>query len=204
MIVAELMTPKPVTVAPSDTLEAAHERMEAGRFRQVPVVDKKRLVGILTDRDTRQYRGQLAYTRVDAVMSPHPFSVHPSTPVEKAAHLLMTNKIGSLPVVEDSKLLGIITATDMLRALEAVLGAASEGSSRIDLDLSGSGEIAAATSPRPDDLSSPRCRDVPAKAKSPGTSDSIRAGSFDQRAKRGTRVEGIRLQGPCRPLLRWR
>ena len=146
MIVAELMTPKPVTVAPSDTLEAAHERMEAGRFRQVPVVDEERLVGILTDRDTRQYRGQLAYTRVDAVMSPHPFSVHPSTPVEKAAHLIITNKIGSLPVVEDGKLVGIITATDMLRALEAILGDASEDSSRIDLDLEGSGEIEAATS----------------------------------------------------------
>ncbi len=146
MIVAELMTPKPVTVAPSDTLEAAHEKMDTGRFRQVPVVDKERLVGILTDRDTRLHFGQLAYTRVDAVMSAHPFSVHPSTPVEKAAHLLMTNKIGGLPVVENGKLVGIITATDMLRALEAVLGAAAEGSSRIDLDLSGSGEIAAATS----------------------------------------------------------
>ncbi|MGB8411545.1 MAG: CBS domain-containing protein [Candidatus Binatus sp.] len=146
MIVAELMTPKPVTVAPSDTLEAAHERMEAGRFRQVPVVDKERLVGILTDRDTRQYLGQSARTRVDAVMSAHPFSVHPSTPVEKAAHLIITNKIGSLPVVEDGKLVGIITATDMLRALEAILGDTSEGSSRIDLDLEGSGEIEAATS----------------------------------------------------------
>ena len=146
MIVAELMTPKPVTVAPSDTLEAAHERMEAGRFRQVPVVDKEKLVGILTDRDTRQYLGRLADTRVDAVMSAHPFSVHPSTPVEKAAHLVIANKIGSLPVVEDGKLVGIITATDMLRALEGILGGASLGSSRIDLDLSGSGEIAAATS----------------------------------------------------------
>jgi acetoin utilization protein AcuB len=77
-------------------------------------------------------------------MSTHPFSVHPSAPVEKAAHLLMTNKIGSLPVVEDGRLVGIITATDMLRALEAVLGA--DGSSRIDLNLDGSGEIAAATS----------------------------------------------------------
>ena len=49
-------------------------------------------------------------------------------------------------MVEGSKLVGIITATDMLRALEAVLGYASEGSSRIDLDLEGSGEIEAATS----------------------------------------------------------
>ena len=144
MIVAELMTPNPVTVAPSDTLQTAHEKMEIGRFRQVPVVDKEILVGILTDRDTRQHIGQMAHMRVDAVMSTHPFSVDPSTPVEKAAHLLMTNKIGGLPAVEDGKLVGIITATDMLRVLEAVLGA--EGTSRIDLNLDGSGEIAAATS----------------------------------------------------------
>ena len=122
MIVAELMTPTPVTVAPSDTLQTALERMEAGRFRQVPVVDEDRLVGILTDRDTRPHIGQLAHTRVDAVMSAHPFSVRPSAPVEKAAHLLITNKIGSLPVVEDGKLVGIVTASDMLRALEALLG----------------------------------------------------------------------------------
>jgi len=144
MIVADLMTQNPVTVLPTDTLQAAHEKMEIGGFRQVPVVEQKSLVGILTDRDTRQHLGQLAHTRVDAVMSIHPFSVGSSTPVEKAAHMLMINKIGSLPVVEDGKLVGIITASDMLRALEALLGAS--GSSRIDLDLGGSGEIAAATS----------------------------------------------------------
>jgi CBS domain-containing protein len=49
-------------------------------------------------------------------------------------------------VVEHNKLVGIITATDMLRALEAVLGASSDASSRIDLDLDGSGDISAATS----------------------------------------------------------
>jgi acetoin utilization protein AcuB len=144
MIVAELMTSNPVTAAPRDTLEVVHEKMEAGRFRQVPVVDQGRLVGILTDRDMRQHIGQLARTRVDAIMSAHPFSAGSSASVEKAVHLLTTNKIGSLPVIEDGKLVGIITATDLLRALEAILGA--DGSSRIDLDLSGSGEIAAATS----------------------------------------------------------
>jgi acetoin utilization protein AcuB len=96
MIVAELMTKNPLMVGLSDTLQLAHEKMEAGRFRQVPVVDEERLVGILTDRDTRQYSGQLPQTRVDAVMSTHPFSVPPSAPVEKAAHLLVRNKIGSL------------------------------------------------------------------------------------------------------------
>jgi len=130
MKVADLMTANTVIVEPSDTLEAAHKKMEAGRFRQVLVVDQQRLVGILTDRDMRAHIGQWAHTRVDAVMSSHPFSVHPLTPVEEAAHLLMTNKIGSLPVVEGRKLVGIITATDMLRALEAVLGAAHDASSK--------------------------------------------------------------------------
>ncbi len=145
MIVAELMTANPVTVEPNDTLEAANKKMEGGRIRQVPVVDQQRLVGILTDRDVRRYLRQQPRTRVDEVMSAHPFSVQPLTPIEKAAHLLTTNKIGSLPVVEHNKLVGIITATDMLGALEALLGATSDDSSRIDLDLDGSGEIAAAT-----------------------------------------------------------
>jgi acetoin utilization protein AcuB len=146
MIVAELMTRNPATVRTTDTLEVACTRMETGRFRQVPVLDGERLVGIVTDRDTRQHIGQWAHTRVDAVMSTHPFSVRPSAPVEMAAHILMTNKIGSLPVVEDGKLVGIITASDMLRALEALLGTSSDGGSRIDLNVDGAGEISAAAS----------------------------------------------------------
>jgi acetoin utilization protein AcuB len=146
MTVAELMTVNPVTVELNDTLETAHKKMEAGRFRQVPVVDQQKLVGILTDRDTRRHTEQLAHIRVDAVMSGHPFSVHASTPVEKAAHLLTTNKIGGLPVVDDGRLVGIVTASDLLRALEALLGASSDMNSRIDLDLDGSGDISAATS----------------------------------------------------------
>jgi acetoin utilization protein AcuB len=146
MIVAELMTQNPQTVGPSDSLEVAHEKMQAGWFRQVPVVHEGKLVGILTDRDMRQHVGQLTHTRVDAVMSGHPFSVQASTPIEEAAHLLVTNKVGSLPVLENGKLVGIITATDMLQALEAILGGSGDDGVRIDLDAAGSGEIAAAIS----------------------------------------------------------
>ena len=163
MIVAELMTANPVTVEPSDTLEAARKKMEGGRFRQVPVVDQQRLVGILTDRDVRRHE-QRAFSRVDEVMSAYPYFVHPSTPIEKAARLLTTNKIGSLPVVEHNKLVGIITATDMLRALESVLGATSDVTSRIDLDLNGSRRHSGRDQPRPVDLSSPRSRDLPTKS----------------------------------------
>jgi acetoin utilization protein AcuB len=146
MIVADLMTAKPTTVRPCDTLQIAQGIMEAGRFRQLPVVEQGQLVGIVTDRDLRQHLGQLQHIRVEAVMSAHPFSVHPATPVEVAAHMLTTNKVGSLPVVDNGNLVGIISASDLLRALEAVLGSVDDGSVRIDLDVAGSGEITAAIS----------------------------------------------------------
>ncbi len=146
MIVADLMTSRPMIVRPCDTLQVAQDIMEAGRFRQLPVVDEGKLIGIITDRDLRQHIGQLNHTRVDAVMSLHPFSVQPLTPLEHAVHMLIANKIGSLPVVDNGELVGIITATDMLRALEAILGRADDGSVRIDLDVDGSGEITAAIS----------------------------------------------------------
>jgi len=146
MIVADLMTSRPLTVRPTDTLQVAQGIMEVGRFRQLPVVDDGKLVGIITDRDLRQHVGQLNHTRVNAVMSTHPFSVHPSTQVEHAVHMLIANRVGSLPVVDNGDLVGIITATDMLHALEAFLGRADDGSVRIDLDLAGSGEISAAIS----------------------------------------------------------
>jgi CBS domain-containing protein len=60
--------------------------------------------------------------------------------------MLVTNKIGSLPVVDNGELVGIITATDMLYALEAILGHADDGGVRIDLEVSGSGEMTAAIS----------------------------------------------------------
>jgi acetoin utilization protein AcuB len=146
MIVADLMTRSPRTVTPSDILKLAQETMEAGGFRQLPVVDGGQLVGIITDRDLSQHVGQLDHVRVGAAMSAHPFSAQPSMPAEHAAHILVTNKIGSLPVVEGGRLVGIITATDMLHALEAILGRADDGSVRIDLDVAGSGEITAAIS----------------------------------------------------------
>ena len=146
MIVAQLMTPNPVTVQPNDALECAYQKMKTGRFRQVPVLDRGKLIGIVTDRDMRQYLGHLDRTNVEAVMSPLPLFVCPSTPVEQAAQLLVTNKIGSLPVVESGELVGIITASDMLHALAAILGSSADGSVRIDLDVTGSGEISAAIS----------------------------------------------------------
>jgi acetoin utilization protein AcuB len=97
MIVAQLMTPNQVTVEPNDALECAYQKMKTGGFRQVPVLDRGKLIGIVTDRDIRQYLGHLERTNIEAVMSALPLSVCPSTPVEQAAQLLVSPHPAMMP-----------------------------------------------------------------------------------------------------------
>ncbi len=144
MIVAGWMTKNPITVRSDEMLAAARRKMDAGNFRRLPVVEDGRLVGIITDRDVRQHIGALEHVKVDAVMSKNVISVTPSTLLEQAAYQLVKRKIGAMPVVDGAKLVGIVTASDLLRAFSEVLGASEEGVSRIDLALSGDpGEMAA-------------------------------------------------------------
>jgi acetoin utilization protein AcuB len=70
-------------------------------------------------------------------------TVTPGATLDQAAHLLVKHKIGAMPVVDAGKLVGIITASDLLRSFAELLGTAEEGVSRIDLALSGDpGEMA--------------------------------------------------------------
>jgi len=69
MLVRNRMIPNPVTVTPEDTLATAQEKMTAGRFGHLPVVQDGALVGILTDRDVRRYVGVQEQTRVGAAMT---------------------------------------------------------------------------------------------------------------------------------------
>ena len=116
MLISRLMTNSPVTVSPRDTLQAAMSLMERGKFRRLPVVEGEKLVGIVTDRDIRAPQGYLQSTRVTAAMTADPMTVTPKQTVEDAARLMIAHKIGGLPVVEDGKLLGVVTTTDVLRA----------------------------------------------------------------------------------------
>jgi len=81
--------------------------------------------------------GQLEHTRVDAVMARPVITVAPDMLLDQGANLLVKHKVGGLPVMDGGKLVGIITAIDMLRAFGEVLGTAEEGVSRIDLAFSG-------------------------------------------------------------------
>ena len=116
MQIANLMTADPITVTPQDKLSKARSLMIAGDFRRVPVVDEGYLVGILTERDLHKYSGFLESTRVNAAMRTGLVTVTTSDTVEDAARLILHHKIGGLPVVAGRRLVGIVTATDLLRA----------------------------------------------------------------------------------------
>jgi acetoin utilization protein AcuB len=126
-------------------LAAAQEKMTAGRFRRVPVLQEERLVGILTDRDIRHHVGSEDRTKVSAAMTETPLSVSPSTTVEDATQLMLKHQISGLPVLENGKLVGIITTSDILKAFLEMTGASVEHSFRINVLTKEGGSLADAS-----------------------------------------------------------
>ena len=123
MEVTDWMTPSPVCIGPNDTLAKAKELMDTGRFRRLPVVENGKLVGIITERDLRQHWSCLDSTKVVAGMTRDPVTINPQVPAEDVARLLLRHKIGGIPVVENGQLIGIVSTSDLLRALLNVLRA---------------------------------------------------------------------------------
>jgi acetoin utilization protein AcuB len=121
MEMIHIMTRHPESIGSDDTLERAREMMEAGGFRRLPVTRNGQVVGMLTERDLRQHTGYLESTKVDAAMSGRLISVGPNTTVEDAARLMVKHKIGGLPILDDGKLVGIVTTIDMLSAFIDVI-----------------------------------------------------------------------------------
>ncbi len=115
--VATWMTKNPVTATPHEKLESIAAKMHAGGFRCVPIQGEGAPVGIVTDRDIRRHTGYLYQTEASRAMSEPLITVTPSTDIREAARLLRERKIGALPVVQDGKLVGVITTDDVLEAL---------------------------------------------------------------------------------------
>lgn len=137
MIVGNRMTKEPITVEADELLIRAAHKMQTGGFHRVPVVSDGKLVGIITDRDLREHRGHLEHTKVNGVMSDNPVSVSPTTTLEETAQIMLERQFGGLPVVDDGRLVGIITTSDIVNAFLDVMGASHGGSTRIDLILEG-------------------------------------------------------------------
>lgn len=118
--------------------------MQEGGFRHLPIVDAyDRLVGIVSDRDLREAapsdattlsRQELTYLlsrlTVEDVMKTPVLTARPGEPAETAAIRMREHKVSALPVVDDERLIGIVTTTDMLDALVRMLKA-QRGASKI-------------------------------------------------------------------------
>ena len=130
MRVRDLMTAKPITVDPETPMLEARQRMVAERIRHLVVVEDARVVGIVTDRDIRlnlpspatslsvwELNYLLAKLTVGGVMSTGVLVVDPDRPAADAARIMMEHKIGALPVVDQGRLVGIVTESDFVRAM---------------------------------------------------------------------------------------
>ncbi len=137
MIVGNRMTKEPTTAEPDELLIRASHKMLSGGFHRLPVVSDGKLVGIVTDRDLRVHQGHLEHTKINGVMTEKPVTVTPATTLEDAAQIMLERQFGGLPVVADGRLVGIITASDILQAFLDVMGASHGGSTRIDFVLEG-------------------------------------------------------------------
>jgi acetoin utilization protein AcuB len=100
--------------------------MAAGGFRQLPVVDNGNLIGIVTDRDLRQHTGYLESTLVDAAMTTCPVVISPADSVEAVSKLMIQHKIGAVPVVEHGRTVGIVSTSDLLKALLNIIQATKQ------------------------------------------------------------------------------
>ena len=119
-IVRDLMTKNPVILTPAEDLSLADNIFQLGRIRHLPVVEEGRLVGLVSHRDLLRACGtrrgaEISAIKAREVMTTGVTTVRPTTPLRRAANLMMHNKFGCLPVVEDDKLVGILTETDLVR-----------------------------------------------------------------------------------------
>ncbi len=141
MLARDWMTHDIVTVGIRETLHEASNRMVERHVSMLPVTDNGNLVGIVTDRDIKHAKpSHLAVmevkhilyhmTRVEvgAIMTPNPITISPDYTVEETAEILLENKISGAPVVDnEGKLVGVITKSDLFRALISVTGLKTRG-----------------------------------------------------------------------------
>jgi acetoin utilization protein AcuB len=134
MRVDDLMTRSIVTVGHDATVVEAWNLMRTRQVRHLPVLDaERRLIGIVTDHDLRQVILEravaeeparlgppLARLRVNEVMTWGVVTVPPDADLREAARIMRERKLGGLPVADGGRVVGLLTATDVIEALAAV------------------------------------------------------------------------------------
>jgi acetoin utilization protein AcuB len=140
MLIKEQMSHPVITVNPDIPIQAALDLMKREKIRRMPVVKNGKMVGIVSDHDLLhaspsqatslsvwELNYLLSKITVEEVMTKEVISVTVDTPIEEAARCMADSKVGGLPVMEDGKLVGIITETDLFRVLLELMGAREQG-----------------------------------------------------------------------------
>ena len=136
MLVKDWMTLEPITVTPDTSVMKASQIMKENNIRRLPVLDDKaKVVGIVTDRDLKEASPSKATTldvhelyyllselKVKDIMSRKVITIKPGDTVEKAAVIMLEHKITGLPVVDNGKLVGILSQGDVFRVLTSITG----------------------------------------------------------------------------------
>jgi acetoin utilization protein AcuB len=129
------MTSNPITVEEDTPISEAQQIMRENKIRRLPVLRKQTLVGIVTQTDLREYSPSKATTlniwelhyllskvTVKEAMQSKPVTIGPDESISQAALLMEGNRIGALPVVENGQVIGIVTESDVFRALIKLTG----------------------------------------------------------------------------------
>lgn len=122
----QIMSSPVITLGPDSTVEHAFKLFHEHKFRHVPVVTlNNKLEGIISDRDilrilgniTEKHQGKNINTKVDDVMISEVLTASRKTDVRYITRLFVENRIGSMPVMHERKLVGMITRSDILKAV---------------------------------------------------------------------------------------
>jgi len=131
LLVHDVMSTDVATVTPETSLREAHDLIQARDIHHLCVVDENgRLLGVVSDRDLRRALSTpltrdgvketerlLDEVHVRRIMHSDPVRVNPTMILKEAARLMVSHRIGSLPVVRNTHLVGILTGTDCLRLI---------------------------------------------------------------------------------------
>jgi acetoin utilization protein AcuB len=145
MRIRDFMSANVVAVDEKTSIHDAKKIMDAHKIRRLPVMKKDKLVGLVTKHmlleaspspatslSIHELHYLLAKTTVKDIMVKNPYTISPDTPAEEALQLGQEMGYGAFPVVEEGRLVGVVTESDIVRLMTRVLGVRDRGK-RIDI-----------------------------------------------------------------------
>lgn len=140
MLVGKRMAHPVITISPDLPITEGLNLMHHEKIRRIPVLQGGKLVGIISDQDMlnasptpteslsiAEVNQLISRITVEEVMEPEVRTIETSTPIEEAARIMSDNNIGALPVLENNRVVGIITETDLFKIFLDLMGARDEG-----------------------------------------------------------------------------